>query len=96
MLQRRYRSSQTQARKSDARVKIRLGDLVVKAGLADEDQNLILGALVDAARRAKVHAERLRLTEIGHAEFQNDSKKASTVDRPDGSHVRGNTGSQRK
>ena len=36
-------------RKADTHAKIVLGDLVVKAGLADEDSAVILGILVEAA-----------------------------------------------
>lgn len=37
------------ARKADTRQKIQLGGLIVKAGLADENPTVILGALILAA-----------------------------------------------
>lgn len=75
MHERRYRASQTAARKRDAREKIQLGGLVVKAGLRGEDRAAILGALVDTAARLGDATERARLTAIGKAIFDNDSKE---------------------
>jgi len=76
MHERRYRASQTEARKKDAREKIQLGGLVVKAGLRSEDRTVILGALVDAAARLGDATERARLAVIGKAIFDNDSQEA--------------------
>ena len=74
MHERRYRASQTQARKKDAREKIQLGGLVVKAGLRSADRAVILGALIDAAARLGDATERARLAAIGKAIFDNDSE----------------------
>ncbi|SQU01425.1 conjugal transfer protein TraD [Escherichia coli] len=38
-------------RKADTRHKIQLGGLVIKAGFGDVDEAVILGALLDAAKR---------------------------------------------
>ncbi|EGN7253088.1 conjugal transfer protein TraD [Salmonella enterica] len=38
-------------RKADTRHKIQLGGLVIKAGLGEADEAVILGALLDAAKR---------------------------------------------
>jgi hypothetical protein len=92
MHERRYQASQTNARKKDAREKIQLGGLVVKAGLRHEDRALILGALVDAACRINDGAERTRLMAIGKAEFNNDSKEAGAADRPGGANDRSGSG----
>lgn len=40
----------TQARRDDARRKIALGGLVIKAGLGDESAEVLLGALLAVAR----------------------------------------------
>ena len=87
MLERRYRASQTEARKKDAREKIQLGGLVVKAGLRSENRALILGALIDAAARLGDATERARLTAIGRAIFDNDSKEADATGRAGGDDV---------
>ena len=79
MHERRYRASQTQARKKDAREKIQLGGLVVKAGLRSEDRAVILGALVEAAGRLSDETERVRWAAIGKAIFDNDSKETDAA-----------------
>lgn len=43
----------TEARKKDAREKIELGGLIVKAGLLYEKRALLLGLLIDASARMK-------------------------------------------
>ena len=53
------------ARKRDARQKIQLGGLVVKAGLRDGDKAFILGALLDAAKLQSGTPEYERLKIIG-------------------------------
>lgn len=59
-------------RKKDTREKIELGGLIVKAGLRYEKRALLLGALLDTARRIKVdESERSRLTAIGVEAFGN-------------------------
>ncbi|WP_136661432.1 type IV conjugative transfer system coupling protein TraD [Nitratireductor sp. XY-223] len=67
-------ASQAQARKKDTREKIQLGGLIVKAGLRHEKRALLLGLLIDGARRIRAHeAERKRLTAIGTEAFADDS-----------------------
>lgn len=60
------RGFRTEKRKYDTRRKIAIGALAVRAGLADEPQEVLLGALLDIARRlAADQSERSRLTKIG-------------------------------
>jgi hypothetical protein len=62
-------------RKKDTREKIELGGLIVKAGMRYEKRALLLGALIDAARRIKDdEGERTRLTAIGAEAFGNDDQ----------------------
>ncbi|NKK59982.1 type IV conjugative transfer system coupling protein TraD [Rhizobium leguminosarum bv. viciae] len=69
------RTMTSDARKKDTREKIELGGLIVKAGLRYEKRELLLGALVDAARRIKSDdTERSRLTAIGVEAFGNDDQ----------------------
>lgn len=77
-IQRRQSSSE---RKRDTREKIQLGGLVVKAGLRSADRAIILGALIDLARRADNQKEWARLRAIGKAAFANDSEENHTHDR---------------
>ncbi|MBY3143603.1 type IV conjugative transfer system coupling protein TraD [Rhizobium laguerreae] len=63
------------SRKKDTREKIELGGLIVKAGLRYEKRALLLGALIDAARRIKGDdTERSRITAIGVEAFGNDDQ----------------------
>ena len=63
------------ARKKDAREKIELGGLIVKAGLRYEKRALLLGVLIEAQKKIKGdEAERSRLTAIGAEAFGNDSE----------------------
>ncbi|KJF70882.1 type IV conjugative transfer system coupling protein TraD [Agrobacterium arsenijevicii] len=63
------------ARKKDAREKIELGGLIVKAGLRYEKRALLLGLLIDASNRIKGDdAEKSRLTAIGAEAFGDDSE----------------------
>jgi hypothetical protein len=87
MHERRYRASQTEARKKDAREKIQLGGLVVKAGLRSEDRAVILGALVEAAGRLADKQERARWAVIGKAIFDNDSEETDVAGRTGGDDV---------
>ena len=87
MHERRYRASQTEARKKDAREKIQLGGLVIKAGLRSEDRAVILGALIDAAARLGDATERARLAAIGKAIFDNDSKETDAAGSAGGDDV---------
>jgi hypothetical protein len=63
------------ARKKDTREKIELGGLIVKAGLRYEKRALLLGALIETARRIRSdEGERSRLTAIGAEAFGNDGE----------------------
>lgn len=64
------------ARRLDARQKIELGGLVVKAGLREADRALILGGLLSLARLDPNSAEAERLRGIGNRAFQQPSAKA--------------------
>lgn len=69
------RTNASDARKKDAREKIELGGLIVKAGLRHEKRALLLGALIDLSQRLRGDAnERSRLTAIGVEAFGNDGK----------------------
>ncbi|TAV21084.1 Ti-type conjugative transfer system protein TraG [Rhizobium ruizarguesonis] len=58
------------ARRKDTREKIELGGLIVKAGLRYEKRALLLGALIETARRIRSDEdERSRLTAIGAEAF---------------------------
>ena len=92
MHERRYRASQTEARKKDAREKIQLGGLIIKAGLRSADRAVILGVLVDAAARLGDAAERARLAAIGKAIFDNDSEETDAVGSAGGDDVGGRSG----
>ena len=68
------RLTTAEARKKDAREKIVLGGLIVKAGLRYEKRALLLGVLIEAQKKIKGdEAERSRLTAIGAEAFGNDS-----------------------
>ncbi|MBY2944441.1 type IV conjugative transfer system coupling protein TraD [Rhizobium leguminosarum] len=63
------------ARRKDTREKIELGGLIVKAGLRYEKRALLLGALIETARRIRSDEdERSRLTAIGSEAFGNDGE----------------------
>ncbi|MDH6268252.1 hypothetical protein M2360_003657 [Rhizobium sp. SG_E_25_P2] len=69
------RTMTSDARKKDTREKIQLGGLIVKAGLRYEKRALLLGALIDIARRIKGDdGERSRLTKLGVEAFDNDDQ----------------------
>ena len=60
-------------RKKDTREKIQFGGLIVKAGLRYEKRALLLGGLIDVARRLQAdEGERSRLMKIGAEAFGND------------------------
>ncbi|PDT82170.1 type IV conjugative transfer system coupling protein TraD [Sinorhizobium sp. BJ1] len=64
------RTTTSDARKKDAREKIELGGLIVKAGLRYEKRALLLGALVELSQRLKSDdGERARLIAIGAEAF---------------------------
>ena len=68
------KTSTVEARKKDAREKIELGGLIVKAGLRYEKRALLLGLLIDAGARIKAdEAERTRLSELGAKAFADDA-----------------------
>ncbi len=65
------------ARKQDTRNKIQLGGLVIKAGLAEEETAVILGALVLAAEAIagpEGEAARRRFRRVGDRVFSEDQK----------------------
>lgn len=65
--------SQSEDRKKDTREKIQLGGLIVKAGLRYEKRALLLGLLIDGARRINNEKnERDRLMAIGAKGFVDD------------------------
>jgi hypothetical protein len=69
------RSASSEARKKDTREKIELGGLIVKAGLRYEKRALLLGLLIDAARRLRDDAaEQSRLMAIGAEAFGRDAE----------------------
>lgn len=69
------RLTTTEARKKDAREKIELGGLIVKAGLRYEKRALLLGVLIEAKKRIRGdETERSRLIAIGAEAFGDDSK----------------------
>ena len=62
-------------RKQDTRSKIQLGGLVIKAGLAEEETAVILGALISAAEAmssSEGEAARRRFRRIGDRVFLQD------------------------
>ncbi|KMO21351.1 conjugal transfer protein TraD [Methylobacterium platani] len=56
-------------RKQDAHQKIKLGGLIVKAGLADIPTNVLLGLLVEGRERIRDPAVEERLARLGDKEF---------------------------
>lgn len=60
-------------RKRDAYEKIQLGGLLVKAGLRDVDQAVILGALLELAGLDKSSDRYRRLKERGDSAFERDA-----------------------
>lgn len=67
------RASTSAARRQDTREKIALGGLIVKAGLRYEKRTVLLGLLVDAARKLDGdEAEQRRLEALGAKAFGND------------------------
>ena len=57
-------------RKLDTREKIQLGGLIVKAGLRDEDKDVLLGGLIELAKILKNDTEHSRLKTLGEQGFQ--------------------------
>lgn len=73
-------------RRKDNRLKFQLGGLVVKAGLAGEDHAVILGLLLDGAKRLAGTGERERLRAIGKEVFRGEPNQAHDDDRADPAH----------
>ena len=65
MLEEQIRRTALDARKQDAREKIELGGLIVKAGLREADRAIILGALIELVQRIGDPDEGERLRRIG-------------------------------
>jgi len=66
------------ARKADTRQKIQLGGLIVKAGLADQNPAVILGALMlaaDALNGPNAEAEKERFRAAGDEAFAKSEDK---------------------
>ncbi|WP_008188337.1 MULTISPECIES: conjugal transfer protein TraD [Stappiaceae] len=82
-------------RKKDAREKIQLGGLIVKAGLRKTDKAILLGILMDASNRLGDMNERDRWRVIGKAAFKNDTQKGAAVPDPDSPHANGTMGPHR-
>lgn len=67
-------ASQNEARRKDTREKIQLGGLIAKAGLRYEKRALLLGLLIDGARRIRTdETERARLMVLGEKAFVDDT-----------------------
>lgn len=73
-------------RRKDNRLKFQLGGLVVKAGLGDEDHAVILGLLIESAKRLTVPGERARLKAVGKEAFRREPEEAGFDDRADAPH----------
>lgn len=69
------RRTASEARKKDAREKIELGGLIVKANLRTADRAVLLGALIELSSKASNHHEWSRLRAIGRAAFIRDAEK---------------------
>ncbi len=68
------RLTKADERKKDAREKIALGGLIIKAGLRFEKRALLLGVLLDAKRRIRHdEKERSRLMAIGAEAFGDEA-----------------------
>lgn len=70
----------TDDRKKDAREKITLGGLVVKAGLRQADRAFLLGVLLEAASIRTESNEHHRLKAKGAMAFRSD--RARTAEEP--------------
>lgn len=72
------RRSVSEARRQDAREKIELGGLIVKAGLRTADRAVLLGAMIELERKSNSQQEWSRLRAIGRAAFIRDAEKVRT------------------
>ena len=64
-------------RRKDARDKIALGGLIVKAGLRDASKAFLLGVLVEAATRPPGSSEHTRLEKLGKTAFGEAQEKTA-------------------
>lgn len=69
-------------RKRDARQKIELGGLIVKAGLREADRAVLLGALIELSKHSSNKEEWSRLRAIGRAAFIRDPEKTRLRPHP--------------
>ena len=76
MTERAERAHRTRDRKRDAHEKIRLGGLIVKAGLRNEDPAVILGLLDEASRSLEDQQTRVRYRRRGKAIFDDNAETA--------------------
>lgn len=77
-------------RRKDNRRKFQLGGLVVKAGLAGEDHAVILGLLIDGAKRLADRGEHERLWTIGKEAFRGEPYQVDDDDCADPADERNN------
>jgi len=59
------RTEKVADRRKDAREKIELGGLLVKAGLRDADKAFLYGMILEGAKSLNDHSEKQRLTALG-------------------------------
>ena len=64
-------------RRKDARDKIALGGLIVKAGLRDASKAFLLGVLVEAATHPPGSSEHTRLEKLGKTAFGEAQEKTA-------------------
>lgn len=79
-------------RRQDAREKIQLGGLVVKAGLRRTDKAVILGIQKEAAGRLSDRSEFERYRTIGKAAFRDDNETGNDAIGPDRADAADSTG----
>jgi len=65
-------------RKEEAREKLMLGGLVVKAGLSETDRAFLLGGLIELAGVVPGSPEHRRLRDIGEEAFRAPSSDSSS------------------
>jgi len=70
----------SEQRKRDARLKIQLGALVVKAGLSEVDSGFLLGILLDASSRLNDEFYFHRFKKIGDQAFQKEPLSMERVE----------------
>lgn len=72
-----------EARRNDAREKIMLGGLIVKAGLRNANRAFLLGVLLEAASLDEKSSDYTRLQQIGEKDFQTEPRKANRKEQPE-------------